>query len=151
MAMSVAAGILQAMAKHQSLAWLVMAELFTAIIAAVFLALWMGLLGIVIALAISATFYRGICVWWYVCKVTSLRPLEFAWKALVAPVACGALGCAALYSLTWAYSPTNWYLLVCYTALFSACYGLFVSFTVVGKERVQSILEKVRHRRSRTT
>jgi O-antigen/teichoic acid export membrane protein len=143
MTMSVAQGVILAMAKNRRLAWFAVGETALSLGIAALVGTTWGLIGFVTALACSATLFRGLGVFTYVCGVTQISPADFARETLIAPVACVIAPCLVLHLLVASRSPDNWLFLFAYTGVFSAVYGACVLFGVLGFERRRSMIQRV--------
>lgn len=138
MAMSVATGVIVATACHRSLAWLSVAETVLALISAVSLGLFTGLLGVVVAFAVTAAVFRGIFVLIYACRLVSMSALTLVWRTFPAPIGCAVASCSVLHIVVSFYPPRTWILLVAYSGLFTIGYGLAIMLVVVGWDRAQT-------------
>jgi O-antigen/teichoic acid export membrane protein len=143
MAMSVAQGVVQAMARHRRLAWFAAAETALSLVIASLLGPFWGLTGFVIALACAALLFRGVGIFAYICSLTHLCPLEVVRGTLIAPVISALLPWAVLHLLVASYPPASWPLLLAYTAVFSTVYGGCVLFGVLGYDDQRSIVQRV--------
>jgi O-antigen/teichoic acid export membrane protein len=144
MTMSVATGMLQAMARHRAVAWFVAAETITALGAAALFSSWGGLIAFVTALACAATLFRGIFILTQICRVTSIGPLTFARMTLVAPVVCAAFACIPLHIVATVHPPSTWPLLFAYTTGFTALYGCVVAWRILGWNRTWAVWTRLR-------
>lgn len=143
MSMSVATGMILAMARHRILALFAIVETVIGLILATVLGSLTGLVGFVTAIAVTTTLFRGVFVLSYICRVVSLSPVEFAKQTLVRPLACGLLVCVPLSLIVGAHSPTNWTMLVAYTGVFSVVYAVVIAYGVLGSDRAMEILGRV--------
>jgi O-antigen/teichoic acid export membrane protein len=147
MAMSVATGMILAMARNRPLAYAALAETGAALCLAGSLAKHFGLLGFVIALAVLATFCRGVYVLYFACRLLSINPLKFVGQTLTTPFACVALACVPLHIASLVYPPTTWTVLVSYAALFSVLFATSVASGVIGFGRTIALVRRLWPRR----
>lgn len=147
MSMSVATGMILAMARHRALAQLAIAETVTGCLLATLFGSTMGLVGFVTSLAITTTIFRGVFVLGFICRVISSDPVAFVRRTFLGPLVWAALACLPLHLLVMSHSPTNWGRLFAYSSIFSAIYALAMLIGVMGIDRANKVLGIAIYRR----
>jgi O-antigen/teichoic acid export membrane protein len=135
MTMSVSQGVLQAMARHRPLAFLVIAESVVALGLCGACARPFGLIGISLSLAFTATVFRGFLAARQVCKVTRMSLTGFLCCTVRSPLLAVSAPAGVLHLATTLADPKDWPHLFGYTLLFTLAYGSCVALGVVGWTR----------------
>lgn len=143
MAMSIPQGVLQAMAKHRRLAWLVVSETVATLVGCAVLGSWLDLWGIALALAASATVFRGWFVLLRISQIIEVGIVEFVYKSLLTPLIACLPAMLGLYLGVRYHVPTTWLELFGFTLLFSAFFATSVVIGLIGTRRTLNHLHEM--------
>ena len=115
---------IMAAARHCALALFLLAETGIAVLLMLLLMRPLGLVGACIALAVSATFCRGLALMLQGCWLTGTGLGSYVMNAILAPLACAVLPAAALGAMLLWHRPANWLQLILYIAIYTILFVL---------------------------
>ncbi len=138
--MALPQAVIQAMAKHKRLAVLSISEAVLAIGGGGICSYYFGLTGGALVIAIVATLFRGLNVWLTYSIVTHTPLFTALAHIMTRPAVSAIIPVVMLQLAVMAKTPSNWFELFAYGIGFTAIFGIFAIFVVVGWKEAKSLL-----------
>lgn len=140
LAMAAPQGAIQAIGRHRPLAVFSIFEALFTIGGGGALCYWQGLPAAAAFVALSASIFRGLCVYLTYCSVTNRSPVRGLGEVFVRPFLAAVVPVILLERAVTFAPPTNWGGLFTFGIGFSLIFGLFALFLVWGWRDAQKAL-----------
>ena len=128
--------LLCAKAHHRVLAYCNLGETVAIVVLLIVLTPYLGLMGVALALAIPATFCRGITLVVLGCRLMKMPLARYVRDVVVFPVLAAVVPAAALACVTAWRTPDTWPLLIAYVAIYSPVFFI-IMLLLLEPERVR--------------